>query len=175
MKVIMAMVMSIDGKITQGGDSVASKWASKEDQNYFFSLLRTHRLMIMGSNTYNVARDKIRLEKDRLRIVLTRHPEKYAKYSVPGKLEFSNKSPRQLVNFFQAKKYKTMLLIGGGTINSAFLAENLVDELYLTIEPKIFGRGKSLVGETKLNTNLKLVEMKKLNTQGTLLLHYKVL
>jgi len=68
-----------------------------------------------------------------------------------------------------------MLLLGGGTINALFLKESLVDELYLTLEPRIFGKGKTLVREGEFEVLLELMNIKRLNQSGTLLLKYKIL
>ena len=70
--------------------------------------------------------------------------------------------------------YKKILLVGGATINGLFLKQNLVDELFLTIEPKIFGYGKNIVEGNLLNTSLQLISIKKINKFGTLLLKYKI-
>ena len=68
--------------------------------------------------------------------------------------------------------YKKILLVGGATINGLFLKENLVDELYLTIEPKIFGSGKNIIEGQLLDSKLKLLNIQKINKEGTLLLKY---
>jgi dihydrofolate reductase len=52
------------------------------------------------------------------------------------------------------------------------MRENLVDELYLTIVPKLFGRGVGLF-TSDLQANLTLLEITPL-TDGALLLHYAV-
>jgi dihydrofolate reductase len=66
------------------------------------------------------------------------------------------------------------LLVGGATINGLFLKHNLVDELFLTIEPKIFGSGKNMTEGKLLNSKLQLKSVKKINKIGTLLLKYKI-
>ena len=86
MKIIMIAVVSANGKITRSTRSVRSGqareesniylWTSKEDQNFFASMLRKHSLIIMGSNTYNAAKSELKLSKDKLRIVMTRDPKK---------------------------------------------------------------------------------------------------
>ncbi|MCQ2562659.1 MAG: dihydrofolate reductase family protein, partial [Alphaproteobacteria bacterium] len=65
-------------------------------------------------------------------------------------------------------------LLGGGQTNYLFLKENMVDDLFLTIEPKMFGAGKHLNICKKLDIQLQLVSCKVLNKTGTLLLHYTV-
>ena len=79
-----------------------------------------------------------------------------------------------MVQRLSRKGYKKILLLGGSHINTLFLRANLVDELHLTVEPKIFGKGTLLIQEKPFNISLKLITIKKLNVQGTLLLQYKV-
>lgn len=174
MKITLAAVTSINGKLTRGDDADIYKWTSKEDAKLFFETIEKHNLIVMGSKTYNAARKIIKLKKDKLRIVLTRNPGKYKSETVTGSLEFSSESPKELVSRLEKKEYKEMLLIGGTEINTLFLKNSLVDELHLTIEPFVFGRGKSLVLEEDLSLSLKLIDIKKLNKKGTLCLKYKV-
>ena len=170
----MAAVSSVNGKTTKGENPNIYSWTSKEDSQLFFSLIKENNLIVMGAKTYEAAKKLIKLEKDKLRIALTRNPQKYSADAVKGSLEFSNESPLELVKRLSKKGYKKMLLVGGGQINTLFLKANLVDELHLTIEPKIFGTGKNLISEEGFNKQLKLINVKKLNSQGTLRLEYKV-
>lgn len=172
MKVTLIMVQSLNGKITKGTDSDIYAWTSKEDAEFFFGLLKQHNLIVMGSATYAAAREKIKLSSETLRIVLTRNPEKYRHDEVAGQLEFKNLSPMQLLALMHEKKYESLLLVGGGALNASFLAKGLVDELYLTLEPKIFGSGAPVFAEGEYGANLRLVEVKQLNDEGTLLLRY---
>ena len=128
----------------------------------------------MGRETYTASKPVIKLEKGKLRIVLTRNPEKYLKETIKGQLEFTNESPEKLIERLSLLKYRQLLLVGGGVTNGLFLKQNLVDELFLTIEPKIFGRGKNIAEGQLLNTKLKLLSVKKINKNGTLLLKYEV-
>ncbi len=174
MKVTMVMLSSVDGRTTQGNNTNIYTWSSKEDKQFFFSLIKKNNLIVMGRATYDVARSAIKIEKSKLRIIFTRSPKKYINQTVKGQLEFSNESPKELVKRLSILGYKKMLLVGGGTINGLFLKQNLVDELCLTIEPIIFGAGKSIVEKQSLKTSLKLVSVKKINKTGTLLLKYKI-
>ena len=171
----MVMLMTVDGKTTQGDNENIYTWTSLEDQKHFFSLIKKNNLIVMGRKTFEASRPVIKLEKGKLRIVLTHHPEKYSKESVKGQLEFSNETPEKLVKRMEGFGYKKILLVGGATINGLFLKENLVDELYLTIEPKIFGSGKNIVEGQLLDRFLQLINVKKLNKKGTLLLRYKII
>ena len=174
MKIIMVAVSSVNGKLTQGDDVNIYKWTSKEDSEIFLSLIEKHNLIVMGSKTYEAARNIIKLKKNKLRIVLTRKPKKYKDDIVKGGLEFSSESPKDLIKRLEKSGYKEMLLVGGTGVNTSFLKNKLVDELYLAIEPLIFGKGKGLVLEETLETELKLVSVKKLNRKGTLHLVYSL-
>lgn len=175
MKVVIVAVSSVNGKLTKNEETDIYEWTSKEDAKIFFSLIEKHNLIIMGSKTYEAARRVIKLKKDKLRIVLTRNPKDYKNDEVKGILEFSSESPRYLINRLEKQRYTSMLVVGGTEINTAFLENHLVDELYLTIEPLIFGRGKNLILEEEFEADLKLISAKKLNKKGTLLLKYSVL
>lgn len=59
-------------------------------------------------------------------------------------------SPKKLAADFYKKGYRNVLVEGGPTLLGAFLEANLIDEVFLTIAPKIFG--------TKEGTTLTLVE-----------------
>lgn len=174
MKVAMVAVSSLNGKITKGKDPNIYSWTSKEDSKLFFSLIEKSNLIVMGSKTYEAARKLIKHKKNKLRVVLTRNPKKYSTETIGNMLEFTNESPSKLIKRLEAKGYKNMLLVGGGTINSLFLKYKLVNELYLTFEPKIFSQGQGLVNEESLHADFKLINIKSLNKQGTLLLKYKV-
>lgn len=174
MKVTMVMLASVDGKITKGSDTNIYTWTSFEDQKYFFSLIKKHNIIIMGRSTYEASKQVIKLEKNKLRIILTRSPKKHLEQMVKGQLEFSDETPEKLIKRLSTQGYKEALLVGGGIINGLFLKHNLVDELYLTIEPRIFGSGKNIVDGQLLNTKLNLISIKKINERGTLLLKYKI-
>ncbi|OGH19859.1 MAG: hypothetical protein A3D74_02900 [Candidatus Levybacteria bacterium RIFCSPHIGHO2_02_FULL_37_13] len=174
MKVVLAVVSSLNGKITKGEITNVRSWASKEDLKYFSSLIKKNNLIVMGRETYEAARSVIKLIPGKQRIVLTRNPERFKPSEVKGQLEFTNDSPTQLVKRMEANGYKTMLLVGGSTISTLFFQQNIIDEVWITLEPNIFGKGKGLVEETDLDVSLQLNSIKKLNKSGTLLLKYSV-
>lgn len=161
MKVILVAVATLNGKITKGDDPDIYTWTSEEDQTFFFSLLKKNRLLVMGSKTYEAVRDKIDLHDGKLRIILTSRPQNYSSESVKGKLEFSAETPRQLVNRL-AMRYEALLLVGGAQVHASFLKDNLVDEMYVTIEPLMFGQGKPLVTPAAFVTYLQLKKHKKI-------------
>jgi dihydrofolate reductase len=60
-------------------------------------------------------------------------------------------------------------------VATSFFKDHLIDELWLTIEPRIFGTGGNFVTEEKLDIDLHLISCEKVNEQGTLITKYAVL
>ena len=172
-KVTMVMVSSLNGKITYNSDPDIYKWTSPEDSQIFFDLVKKSDMVIMGSLTYQSVRSKINPNSGPFRLVITHDPQKFVNDTIPKRLEFTSDSPQQIFDRFKSK-YKNILLVGGGEINSLFLKSKLVNELHLTIEPLIFGNGKNLIADSNLNINCDLLQIKKLNQKGTLLLIYQL-
>jgi dihydrofolate reductase len=175
MKVILVMVSSLNGKTTKGQTEGTSSWASPEDQAYFFQTLQDNNLLIMGSKTYEVAKPEMKLTSDRLRVILTSRPEDYKTDIIDGQLEFSSEQPTTLLKHLEERGYHQAVLLGGARTNTEFFKEDLVSELWLTLEPKIFGTGNDLFSELNLNLNLELINLEKINNSGTLLLKYHVI
>lgn len=173
MKITLLAVSSLDGFLTRGNESNHYEWASRQDFDYFFSQIESAETIFMGSKTYESARRFMKSKEGRIRVVFTRNLEKYAKDTVPGFLEFTDKSIRDTVKKYEKLGKKEALLVGGPELQTQFLKEKLVDEIHITIEPKIFGAGKRLVTHD-LELNLQLLSSERLNDQGTLLLKYKV-
>lgn len=174
MKIILAMVLSVDGKSTKW-DLPDQSWASKEDKTHLIKLISENNLILMGGKTYETAKNYIKPKTGKLRIVVTRDPQKFSADFIKDQLEFTDEPIEKLVNDLETRGFKQMLLLSGEGLNKQFLESGLVDELILTIEPKIFGLGNGIVKETKLDVQLKLLNYEKLNDQGTILLHYQIL
>lgn len=165
-KVIAIAAMSVDGKIALN-ENHPSDWTSKEDKQFLRSILAGESLIVVGNNTYKASRAAL---STRNCLVFSRNVEKVKKVS--PKLTYCNPQNEQgLVRLLE--NYPRVIVLGGAQIYAYFLEHNMLDELYLTIEPVVFGVGLSLFGEAAgLEHKLDLVESRKLNDAGTLLLHY---
>lgn len=173
MKTILVFVSTLDGKVTKWGDPFVRVWSSKADQEYFNKIWKASRLIVMGSNTYNAA--PIKPSKVHFLVIMTRDTSKYKTKEIDGQIEFTNELPAQLVARFEKQGQELMLIVGGAHIATSFLKEQLIDELWLTIEPKIFGLGGNFVTSEKLDINLNLISCEKVNDQGTLITKYAVI
>lgn len=174
MKVTIAAVISTDAKLTRGNETNIHAWVSDEDQQHLHKLVEEHDSIVFGSGTYEAMGGKFNLEPGKLRVVLTHDPAKYADATVPGQLEFMALLVTDLIPLLESRGKQNLLVAGGPHMIADFLQAKLVDEIYLTVEPRLFGAGKNLLPETLLDINLQLISNKTLNDQGTMLLHYRV-
>jgi riboflavin biosynthesis pyrimidine reductase len=172
--ITLSFVSSIDGKITMGDNPKVEAWASKEDQIQFKKLVKNHSVIIIGSRTYEAIKKNLRHETGKLRIVMTSRPERYKKEEIPGRLEFTSKNPKQVINMLSKRGVKKVLLACGGVLAHAFLKAKLVNKFLLTLEPKLFGEGTPLLTPPLLNISLQLKTIERLNKKGTLLLTYTI-
>ena len=174
MRVTLIAAQSLDGFITKH-DTPGSDFASPADQAHLRAALAGFDCSILGAETYRIARTQIRerLTSPRLRVVLTRSPENFAADSVPGRVEFTSAEPRHLLASLTSRGLHRCALLGGSQIHSLFLASNLIDELWLTVEPVLFGHGTPLFA-SRADTQLRLLSEQKL-AASTLLLKYEVL
>lgn len=173
MKVILVFVSTLNGKITKGDDPEVTSWSSKNDQDYYGKIWKDSSLIIMGSNTYND--NVIKPSKGRLIVVMTGNPDLYINHKVPHQLEFSDNSPSDLTAFYDKTGFEQMTVVGGSKVATSFLRENLVDELWLTIEPRMFGKGHNLIADDPLEIYMQLLSYEKVNEQGTLITRYSIL
>jgi dihydrofolate reductase len=172
MKTILIFVSTLDGKVTKWGESHVKSWSSRQDQDYYKKTLNKSRLIVMGSNTFN--NGSFPTLNHQL-IVMTGYPNKYKNLKHSGEIEFSNESPDKLTDRCKSKGYEHMLVVGGPHVATSFLKEQLIDELWLTLEPRIFGTGANFATDVKLDINLRLLHFEKVNDQGTLITKYAVL
>ncbi len=168
MKVILMAAVTIDGKIARD-EAHFVNWSSHEDKKMFFSTSKRAGVIILGHNTYKTLPAPL---PGRLHIVLTTDPSD--KVSRPGEIEFTNQSPEDIINGLVARGYTEAVLTGGAQINALFLKSNMVDEIWLTVEPFIFGVGLDLFRGVQFDHRVRLLEVRQLNEGGSVLLRYGV-
>jgi dihydrofolate reductase len=173
MKTILVFVSTLDGKVTKWGDPYVRAWSSEDDQKYFDRICAESGLIVMGSNTYNA--DPMKPSPAYQLVIMTRSPSEYTANEIAGQIYFTNEPPAGLVARFEEEGYDQMLIVGGAQIATSFLKKQLIDELWLTIEPEIFGLGGNFVLAEKLDINLTLISCEQVNKQGTLITKYAVI
>ena len=168
MKLTLYMAMSIDGIVALSADEDISAYSSREDREFFLSRLKTHDAVITGRVS---ARHAVSLP----RFVLTRTPRAYAadtRGANPAPTTYLCGTPAEICAAVSGAGYANVALLGGPAANHGFLRDSLVDELFLTVEPVMLGRGRSLNVQEELRVRWTLRETLRLNDAGTLVLHY---
>jgi dihydrofolate reductase len=164
MKTFIIAAVTADGFIGRDGNHTAD-WTGKEDKKVFTRLTKEAGAIIMGSRTFNTIG---RALPGRRNIVLTSRPDSIA---VDG-VETTSESAVELIERLKNEGAQAVAICGGATIYDIFLKEGLVDEIYLTYIPILFGQGVPLF-KSKLDTQLELLESTQL-PDGAVLSHFAV-
>ena len=165
MKIILMMAMTADGKIAKTSDHFPD-WTSKEDKKYFFETTKKHGAVLMGEKTFKTFPKPL---PDRLNVVFTleKNPKKQEN------VKWVSGDPEKVLDDLEKMGYGSAILGGGAFLNSQFLKKKLIDEIWLTIEPKIFGDGLGIFSGD-FNQDLKLISVEKIN-ENSVVVKYEVI
>lgn len=161
--------MTANGYVAKENDDTS--FVSKESWKSFDEMSKKAGNLIIGKRTFEISvKDGTFPYPERFNIVMT-HDKVENKWG--ESVLFTNKSPKEVSRILEEKGFAVAFIAGGGSINSAFLKEGLVNEIYLDIEPKIFGRGIQLFKPLDFDLDLELLRFKYLS-KNTTQLHYSV-
>ena len=164
------MGISINGYIAkENGDS---EWTSDEDLKGFYEQSKNAGNIIMGKNTYFAASKSGYFPFPGALNIIVSHQNIENKWG--DNVLIINKSPKEILTILKQRGFKTAFLAGGGQLNTSFIKENLIDEIYLDVEPLVLGQGIKIFADSDFEFLLELIDFKKLNP-NTIQLHYKVL
>jgi dihydrofolate reductase len=166
MKVTLLMAQSVDGKVAKTSNEFID-WTTKEDKKLFVKETKRAGVVIMGRKTFDTIGKPL---PDRHIIVVTRSPRE--SITLDGaSVTFATDPPTDLIQKLQGQGHEEVIVAGGPTVNAMFLEAGLINEIKLTIEPMLFGRGLSLFEGIDTNITLELLDLQKL-TEHTIFLHY---
>jgi dihydrofolate reductase len=176
MKVVLINAISIDGRTAKGTKDPID-WTSKEDKKFFAEETKKAGVVIMGSNTFKAIGKTL---SGRLNIVFSSKAKSYK--STLGILEFTNQKPEVVLKDLKKRGFEKVMLIGGSTLNTSFfmliggstlntsfLKKDLIDEIWLTIEPVLLGEGLSLFKNTEYSGKIKLISVNRLGDKSVVL------
>lgn len=167
MYVALIAALSADGKIGADEYRSSTEWTSPEDTAFFVRKSRELGTVVMGRKTFDTIGKPL---DERLTVVMTASPD--SREQLPGLLEFTDAPPSKILRNLESRGRNRVALAGGSSIYSRFLQEGLVNELFLTVEPVLFGRGTPLA-EGFGRVTMTLVSAERLGAQ-TVLLHYRI-
>lgn len=153
-----SFVATVDGKVWV---EKAGYWPIGTRTDYdTFTFLRAHAdAIIDGKNTalrfgkhtietihnpsFVKLRKKVKKERLPLYIVVTKHPDEKLQNVLANPYGFETiiwkKDIQALVTFLKRQRCSHVFIDGGPTLLGSFIDEHLLDELFLTIAPKIVG------------------------------------
>lgn len=151
-------VQTLDGKVAV---KKAGYWpiGSKKDHQILLELRAYADCLIHGGNLgrefgevtlaslkkkeFKILRQKLEKDPELPYYIVTRR-EKFLKKRTGAKLfHLEGGKLETLVNHLREKRYERVLVEGGPTLLGSFLKEGFIDEIFLTIAPKIFGNEPS--------------------------------
>lgn len=166
-KTFIIVAQTADGLIAKDFTHEAN-WTSKEDKKRFIEITKKAGVMIMGLNTFKTFKSPL---KDRLHIVYA--PKEDWGENIDGIVEYTTEDPRTLITQLNNRGFSEIAICGGSTIYTMFMKSGLVDTIYLTIEPILFGKGMGIFKED-LNIKMELINLEKTES-GTILSEYKII
>ncbi len=187
MKTFISAALTADGYIAKETNHAAF-WTSKEDKKRFVELTKRAGVVVMGLTTFRTLGKPL---KGRTNIVYS--PEAfegetktYGTGEIAGAdvsttetkgetetiVERTTDSPADLLKKLENRGFKEVAICGGASIYNMFMKSGLVETLYLTIEPIMFGKGIRLFND---DMEHKLTLKNCVQTEGgSLLLEYDV-
>jgi len=161
------LAMTLDGFIAKEEGQVSTSWTSKEDKRHLHKMEEEADVLLMASKSYNLVEKKLRNFNS---IVLTRKVNSIKHEH--EKLILLNTNAINLEEYIKKHGYKNVCVLGGRVAYNYCLKKNLLDDIYITIEPIIFGNGLTAFNKPISEKRFNLVSFKRFNENGTILLHY---
>jgi len=134
LRVTLLMAVTADGMIARRTDHFPD-WTGSADKRFFAAESRSAGVVIMGSRTFATLPGPL---PGRRHIVLTRSPQ--GKPAHPEVL-YTDEPPHRICRSLCASGHTRAILAGGAAVNTLFARAGLIDEVVLTVTPRLFGTG----------------------------------
>lgn len=166
MKVILYMAVTANGMIAGIDDE--ARWLTAEEAASYCEIVRKTGCLIVGRRTYHILTKQPEFQEFKdAKLVVVSHDD----VELVDSRHAVAHSPREAVALLF--DFSEVIVAGGGILNAAFLAEDLIDEIYLDIEPAILGEGIPLFQGQPFERELKLLGIRMLS-DNEIQLHYQV-
>jgi len=168
MKVILYMAMSLNGMIAKSDDDTS--WITQKEWDSYSAAVIKAGALIVGRRTYNILTKQPEFaELKDVKLVAVSKEQNPELVSVNHSVA---ESPEEALNLL--KDFDEVIVAGGGILSCSFIEKNLIDEIYVDIEPKIITDGIPLFRGKEFEANLKLIGQKKIS-EDEIQLHYHVI
>ena len=156
MKTILYMTLTANGRIARASGSHP---VPKDILGDFIGIAGRAGNLIVGSRTYGLMRDiASQPGLPKIKLVVVTHDNSESGVATAA-------SPQEALHLLEHEGFDTCLVGGGAQLDSSFLSQGLVDEIYVNIEPAVskgnlcalsdgFEAELRLAGTTKLSDNV---------------------
>ncbi len=164
MKVVLYMAITANGYIAKENNE--TPWSNEEWES-FSEKVKHIKNLVVGRKTFEIMEREGEFQKigNPFTVVISNKEANNSKFI---------NSPEEAIRLLEEKGFSKILVAGGGILNSSFMKKGLVDEIFLDIEPFLFGKGIQLFAENNFESKLELLETKQLS-KNVIQLHYRVL
>lgn len=147
------MAITLNGMIARENGEV--DWTSDITWKSYFSFLKKTKNLVLGKTSYDIMTEK-EFDPEVFYVVVTSSKKNEKKVQ---KIEFVL-SPKDALSFLEKKGFKEVGVGGGARLNASFVEQNLIDEIYLDIEPVILGKGIPLFANLDFEKKLEFLDLK---------------
>ncbi len=170
MNISVYLASSINGMISNRAN--VPDWLSQEYGQGLLEICQRMKAVVMGKTTYEILTpDHMPLKGEGTLIVLTHDT---AAAPSQSNVVFTDETPQEIVRLLEARGHHEAVIIGGTQTVSELVNSGLVDELYLVVEPVLFGAGLPLLRDVDADYKAALLDVRKLNTH-TVQLRYRLI
>ncbi len=150
MKVILYTGVSVDGFIAkEDGDS---DWVAEFDGEVFDRMVEWADVVMVGRRTFEQFEGEFYPLKGVLNVIVSKER------SDRGDNWVCVSSPQAAVELARKRGFEKVLIAGGGELNGSFLRAGLVDEVVVSVIPKVIGKGVRVFEKFEDEVDLKLIE-----------------
>ena len=169
MTTFIIAALTVDGFIAKDSAHSPLTWRSEGDRKFFIERTKEAGLVVMGLNTAKASKKPL---PGRRNIIYADSKDQLFHWKEYEGWEITQDDPSDLLFRLEKEGHKEVAICGGATIYTMFMEQGVVDKLYLTIEPLVFGAGMSLFNK-ELDVKLELVSERK-SDEGAIFLEYNV-
>ena len=165
------MAMTVNGLISS--EKTHEDFFSDEVWEHSISFFKNIGCVIWGRKTYEqVCRwtsQDINQLKDIKKVIVSSSRDLHLPSS-----HLLAQSPREAIDLLSKEGFQTILVSGGSRLNTSFLNNGLIDEIFLAIDSVLLGRGTPIFSIDDFEVKLELLETKVVGNGKVVELHYKV-
>jgi dihydrofolate reductase len=166
MKATLYIASSLNGLMTNGVTD--SSWVSSHDEEMFAATCKQAGCILVGRQTFDQYQGVVYPVPDAVNVVLTSQDRHSDHENIIYQPQFE-----AALSKIESMGFNRFIVVGGAKVIAQCLNKKIVDTIYLSLHPYIFGRGLSIIGDYIGDIDLEFTGIRDQHAE-CLLLEYKV-